>query len=301
VTLLDAPELAAYTGEPPQLPSGSPGKNGLLNLQFERDGDRSVLARIDRRAPLHAQQALYWDEQLPGLPCVYMIMTSGCVLQGDRLEIAITVGAGAMAHVTTQSATKVHQMDANFAAQSQHLTLADDAYLELLPGPVIPHRHSRFVTHTQATVAGSATLLSAEILLPGRKYHGDGELFEYDLYSSLVTATRPDDTPLFTEKFVAEPWRQSVRQIGAMGKFDVFANVTLVTSPRHADRIFDQADAVADAECMAGASRLPGDAGLSYKVIGTATEPVKSKVRSFWALAREEVLGVPIPRVRLWG
>lgn len=220
MTQLDGPELAHYRDEPTQMPSGSPGKNGLLNLSFERRGDRSVLARIDRRAPLHAQQALYWDEHLPQLPCVYLITTSGCVLQGDRLDIAITVGAGAMAHVTTQSATKIHQMDANFAAQSQQLSLAEGAYLELLPGPVIPHRHSRFRAHTQATVARSATLVSAEILLPGRKYHGDrGELFEYDLYSSTMTATRPDGMPLFTEKLMAEPWRHPVRHAGVMGKF----------------------------------------------------------------------------------
>jgi urease accessory protein len=298
---LDAPELGPYRDEPAQLPSGSPGKNGLLNLSFERDGDRSVLARIERRAPLHAQRALYWDEHLPGLPCVYMIMTSGCVLQGDRFEIAITTGTDAMAHVTTQSATKIHQMDANFAAQSQQLTLADNAYLELLPGPVIPHRQSRFISQTRATVAASATLLNAETLLPGRKYHGDGELFEYELYSSAVTATRPDGTPLFTEKTVAEPWRQSVRHAGTMGKFDVFANVTLVTPRHHADLIFERAATGSDPECMAGASRLPGNAGLSYKVLGTATEPVKSKVRDFWALVRQQVLGTPIPPPRLWG
>ena len=89
-----------------------------------------------------------------------------------------------MALVTTQSATKIHQMDANFAAQTQRLALADNAYLELLPGPTIPHRHSRYITQTRATVAESATLLSAEVLQPGRKHHGEGELFEYDLYSS---------------------------------------------------------------------------------------------------------------------
>jgi urease accessory protein len=300
VTLLDAPELAPYRDEPAQLPSGSPGKDGLLNLRFERDGNRSVLARIDRRAPLHAQQALYWDEYLPGMPCVYLIMTSGCILQGDRLDTTITVGSGAMAHVTTQSATKIHEMDANFAVQSQQLTLADNAYLELLPGPAIPHRHSRFLAHTRAAVHDSATLLSAEILLPGRKYFGSGELFEYDLYSSAVTATRPDGTPLFTEKLVAEPWRQPVRQIGAMGRFDVLANVTLVTPRHHADRIFEQAVASADAECMAGASRLPGDAGLSYKVIGTESAPVKSRVRAFWGLVRQEVTGAPVPSARPW-
>jgi urease accessory protein len=251
VITLDATELAPYRDEPAQMPSGSPGKDGLLSLSFERDGDRSVLGRIDRRAPLHAQRALYWDEHLPGLPCVYMIMTSGCVLQGDRLEIGITVGPGAMAHVTTQSATKIHQMDANFAAQSQQLALGDDAYLELMPGPVIPHRHSRFLSRTVATVADSATLLSAEIVLPGRKYHGDGELFEYDLYSAAVTATRPGGSQLFTEKLVAEPWRQPVRHAGAMGKFDVFANVTLVTPRHHADRIFERVAPVADPERMA--------------------------------------------------
>ena len=300
MTILDAPELARYQDEPAQLPSGSPGKHGLLNLSFERQGKRSVLTHIDRRAPLHAQQALYWDEQLPGLPCVYMIMTSGCVLQGDRLDLSISVGADAMAHVTTQSACKIHQMDANFAAMSQQLILADNAYLELLPQPTVPHRRSRFITHTEATVAGSATLLSAEILLPGRKHYGDGEVFEYDLYSSTVSAARPDGRALFTEKILLEPTRHAIRRAGVMGRFDVVANVTLVTPRHHADQIFEQAVPGADAESMFGASRLPHDAGLAYKVIGTETEPVKSRIRAFWDLVRQEVAGARIPPPRPW-
>ena len=221
------------------------------------------------------QQALYWDEHLPGLPCVYIITTSGCVLQGDRLDISIAVGPGAMAHVTTQAATKIHGMDANFAAQSQRLSLAEHAYLELLPGPTIPHRHSRFITHTYATVAESATLLSVEVLQPGRKHHGRGKLFEYDLYSSTLTANRPDGTSLFTEKLIAEPWRHPVRQAGVMGKFDVFANVTLVTPQRHADKIFEQVVPGVDtsADCVAGASRLPNDAGLATRCSGGRRSP----------------------------
>ena len=262
-----------------------------------------MLTHLYRRAPLLVQQALYWDEHLPGLPCVYVVTTSGCIVQGDRLDVAITVGADAMAHVTTQSATKIHQMDANFAAHSQRLALAEKAYLELLPGPVIPHRHSRFISHTQATVAESATLLSSEILQPGRKHHGAGELFEFDLYSSTLTVSRPDGTPLFTEKLVAEPWRHPVRRAGAMGKFDVFANVHLITPARVARQVFEQvvpgADSIAD--CVAGASLLPNDAGLVYKVLGMETGPVKAKVRAFWDLVRQQVTGAPTPAVRLWG
>ena len=303
MTILDAPELAPYQDEPKQMPSGAPGKNGLLDMTFVRRGDRSVLAHLARRAPLLVQQALYWDEHLPGLPCVYIITTSGCVLQGDRLDLSITVGADAMAHVTTQSATKIHRMDANFAAASQRLSLAENAYLELLPGPTIPHRHSRFITYTHATVAHDATLLYAEILQPGRKHHALGEVFEYDLYSSALTASRPDGTALCTEKLVVEPWRHPVRQAGVMGTFDVFANVTLITPGRHADNIFEQVvpGVETSADCIAGASRLPNDAGLSYKVLGRETEPVKAMVRAFWQLVRREVADAPIPAARPWG
>jgi urease accessory protein len=303
MSILNAPELAPYQDEPQQMPSTAPGKNGILNMSFARQGDRSVLAHLCRRAPLLVQQALYWDEHLPGLPCVYIITTSGCLVQGDRLNTALTVGTGAMAHVTTQSATKIHQMNANFAAQSQRLVLAENAYLELLPGPTIPHRHSRFITHIRATVADGATLLSAELLEPGRKHYGEGELFEYDLYSSAVTVDRPNGASLFTEKLVSEPWRHPVRHAGVMEKFDVFANVTLVTPRRHTQQIFEQVVSAADtgAECMAGASRLPHDAGLVYKVLGMETEPVKSKVRAFWDLVRREVADAPIPAARPWG
>ena len=85
-----------------------------------------------------------------------------------------------------------------------------------------------------------------------------------------------------------------------MGKFDVFANVTLVTPRHHADRIFEQVGAGADAECMAGASRLPMDAGLSYKVLGTKTAAVQSRVRTFWELVRYEVTGARVPPARPW-
>jgi urease accessory protein len=303
VTVLSAPELAPYQDEPKQMPSGAPGKCGVLQMSFERRGTRSVLARLHRRAPLLVQQALYWDEALPGLPCVYVITTSGCVLQGDRFDISVDVAADAMAHVTTQAATKVHMMDANYAAQTQRFVLADNAYLEILPGPTIPHRHSRFITQTRATVESSATLLCSEILMPGRKYHGDGELFDYDLYSCTLTGERPDGSELFTEKFVVEPWRHPVQQVGVMGGFHVLGNVLLVTPKEHADRIFERVAAGVEtgAACVSGASRLPNDAGLVFKVLGVERQAVQAQVRQFWSHVRHELLGAPIPTAPSWG
>ena len=155
--------------------SGAVGKTGFLRLGFERRGDQTILADLDRRTPYMAQRALYCDEALPDLAWLFMITTTGCVLQGDRLALEIALAPGARAHVTTQSATKIHSMDANYAAQTQIITLADGAYLEFLPEPLIPHRRARFLSDTRITIAPTATLLYGEIVQPGRKHHHPDE------------------------------------------------------------------------------------------------------------------------------
>ncbi|MDQ8726984.1 urease accessory protein UreD [Bradyrhizobium sp. LHD-71] len=301
--MLLAPELARYRDEPKQLPSGGLGKNAFLRLGFRRSGRRTILAELNRRAPLLVQQALYWDEEMPLLPCVPIISNSGGILQGDRYAIEIDLDDGAEAHITTQAATKIHEMDANFAAQTQRIVLAAGAYLEYLPHPVIPHRHARFVTHTHIVIDPSATALYSEILLPGRKYYGGGEVFAYDLFSSLLHAARPDGAALFAEKFIIEPQASDVANIAVMGPFHVLANVLLLTPPVHAERIFEQVQPVLDMEhgWACGASRLPNNAGLLYRVLGMESQVVRAKVRAFWSLVRHEVKGNRVPDEFLWG
>ena len=297
-----APELAPYHDEPPQMRSGAPGKNGFVRLGFERRGALTALIDLRRRAPLLAQQALYYDEAMPELPCVMIISTAGGILQGDRNRIEIDLAADCRAHVTTQSATKVQEMDANYASQEQEIVLAEGAYLEYLPDPVIPYRNARFITRTRATVAASATLLYAEILMPGRTHYKDGERFAYALLSSTVRAERAGGSALCVEKFVIEPGRQDVRAPSVMGGYDVYANVLLLTPPAIAARVFERTTPTIDAAggWAAGASRLPNDAGLVYKVVGSDRETVDGVVRAFWAVVRKEVTGADVPKRFLW-
>ena len=297
-----APELAAFQDEPPQMRSGTVGKTGFLRMGFEHSGDRTILASIDRRAPYMVQRALYCDEEMPGLASVFLINTTGCVVQGDRLALDIMVGPRAQAHVTTQSATKIHTMDANYAAQTQTITLADDAYLEFLPDPVIPHRHARFISDTRISIAPTATILFSEIIQPGRTHHRPDECFGATVMSISTSGERPSGRSLFIEKLVIEPRRHPMRQTGVMDSFDVFGNVFVCTPKEKADRIFDRVGADVDpiGGMAFGACRLPNDAGLIYKVLGRETSQVKAKVREFWGIVREEVIGVGLPPPFLW-
>jgi len=297
-----APELAAFQDEPLQMASGAVGKTGFLRLGFERRRDHTILADLERRVPYMAQRALYPDPAMPDLAWLFVITASGCVLQGDRLALEVALAPEARAHVTTQSATKVHSMDANYAVQTQAIALADGAYLELLPEPLIPHRRARFLSDTRISIAPTATLLYAEIVQPGRKHHHPDESFGATLLSLAVSAERPDGRTLFTEKLVIEPARRPVRQTGVMDSFDVLGNVVLLTPKDCTERVHARVEADVDLKggVAFGACRLPNDSGLIFKALGRETAQVKAKVREFWGIAREEVTGTTIPPRFFW-
>ncbi len=297
-----AAELAGFQDEPPQMASGMIGKNGLLRLGFERRGSRTILADLERRAPFMAQRVLYPERSLPDLAWLFIITTSGCVLQGDRMALEVRLGPGARAHLTTQSATKIHTMDANYAVQTQHISLGDGAYLEFMPDPLIPHRRARFLGDTRIRLAETATLLYSEIIQPGRKHHRADECFGATLLSLATTATRPDGRLLFSEKLRVEPERRPLRQTGVMGPFDVLANVVLLTPKENADRVEARIDPRIDlGQGLAfGACRLPNDAGLIFKVLARETAQAKAKVRDFWGIVREEITGAALSPPFFW-
>ena len=295
-------EFAAYGDEPPQMRSGAVGKSGRLRLGFEQRDGRTILADLESRAPCLAQRALHCDDALPDMAWLFMITTAGCVLQGDRLALEVSLGAGARAHLTTQSATKIHSMDANYAQQTQSFTLGEGAYLELLPEPLIPHRLARYASDTRITIPPSASMLCSEIVQPGRRHHHPDECFGATLLSLATRAVRPGGETLFSERLLIEPLRNPMRQSGVMEGFEVLGNVILCTPADKAERIHARVGAEVDLEqgVAFGACRLPNDAGLVYKVLGRETAQVKARVRDFWEVARQEITGAEIPPPFFW-
>ncbi len=295
-------ELRPYLAEPPAMEAPMPGKSGSLRLGFERAASgRSVLRDWERRAPLIVQQALYFDEKWPELPCVYILSSGGPNVDGDRYEQHIRVGAGASAFVSTGAATKLARMRYNFASLEQTFVLEDGAYLEYLPEPVIPCRNARFRSDTLFRVAPSATLFYSEIYLSGRRYHR-GERYAYDLLSVRTRACDGEGRLLFREKFVVRPALRSPERLGAMDGLDVLGSAVVLTPPGRADAIYARTESFFSVErqLAAGILRLPNDCGLVYRVVGAETEAVKRAVRKFCSTVREEVKGRSLPAEFPW-
>lgn len=303
VSFDDAPEMKPYLTRPRAMYVGAPGKHGYLRLGFERDADgRSILRDLDRRAPLIVQQELYFDEELPDMPCVYILSSGGPNVDGDRYRQIITLAPGSMAFVSTGAATKLARMQDNYSGMRQSIVLGAGAYLEYLPEPIIPCGGTRYISDTDMQVDPTATVFYSEIYMAGRKYFGDGELFDYDILSVCTHGHRPDGTELFREKFIIDPHNSPIRDIGTMGGFDVFANVLVMTPEENIQPIYDATEAFYDSErrLAAGITHLPGRAGLLFKVLGMEPGPVKAIVRQFCSSVRKQVKGCPMPDEFPW-
>jgi len=298
-----ARELRDFQTEPAQMRAAGPGKVGELRLGFSVRNGRSVLHDLYRVAPLLVQQALYWDEAMPELPICSIISIGGGILQGDRYKIDITVGEGACAHVTSQSANRIHRMDANYASQHQTVTLESGSYLEYLPDVTIAYRDSRFINHTDIVIAEDATLLYGEMMLAGRKHHHADERFGLDLLSIAVAVRRPCGRKLFAEKILIEKNDPSIDYPAVMQGYDAFANIMCLPPPSVAARIKERFETNFPTEApraISGVSRLPNDAGLMLRAVGVETYDVRREVRRFWQIVREEARGRTLPQEFLW-
>ena len=87
-----------------------------------------------------------------------------------------------------------------------------------------------------------------------------------------------------------------------MGGFDVFGNVILLTPKEHHARILERLEARydTDEEVAFGATQLPNECGLVFKVLGIDSPKTKEAVRYFWQIAREEILGITLQKPFLW-
>jgi urease accessory protein len=298
-----AKELRAFQDEPAQMRAAAPGKIGELRLGFALRDGRSVLHDLYRVAPLLVQQALYWDEAMPELPICAIISVGGGILQGDRYKIDITVEEGASAQVNTQSANRIHQMDANYASQHQTVRLANGAYLEYLPDFTIPYRGSRFINQTDIEIAEDATLLYGEMMMAGRKHHHEDERFGLDLLSMAVSVRRPGGRRIFAEKLLIEKDDTTIEHGAVMKGYDAFASIMCLTPPAIAARIkarFETNFPPGGGRAISGVSSLPNAAGLMLRAVGVESYDVRREVRRFWQIVREEAKGRSLPPEFLW-
>lgn len=288
--------------------AGAAGQNGSVDLVLERRAGRTRLTHCRTRPPLLVQQALYPDEAVPNMAYVFLANPTGGLLQNDCHSIAVSVGAGARAHVTTQSATKVYTMPEGVAEQRVRLNVAAGGYLEYLPDPLIPYRDASLEQEVEVVCEPGGTLLFSDVITPGRV--AMGESFRFRKISNRVTVRGQSGRPAYREAFDLDPRAGNLTGVGILGfggqqvADDVSArtlgSLLMVCESQPARAILEQVrrDLGCCQRVIAGAAMLPDGNGLGVKMIGQDCAAVQQALNRVWSVARQELLGVAAPPLR---
>ncbi|MFV0318894.1 MAG: urease accessory protein UreD [Microbacterium sp.] len=301
-------EVARYGVDPHTLPVGSPGKVGILELGFELRGvgdeQRTDLVHHYQKSPLQIIKPLYYNPHRPDMPYTYIVATGGGILHNDRQRTDLTFGPGTSAHVTTQAHTKVYRMESGYATALVNLDVADGAYVEYLPDPVIPYVDSRLYQRTAVTLHPGATLVTGETVYAGRLTRG--EHHDYAAFASDFEVRRPDGSPVAFDRARLVPHDGDVAGPAVLGGRDIVASLYVLTPQVKAAEVAEAlhtaaATALAGAEddaALFGVSVLPGDAGAWLRYVGDDTITSAEVQRTAAAAAHELITGRPAPLIR---
>jgi urease accessory protein len=292
-------EVAAYAAIPQTLPTGSPGKVAILDLDFVPAGGRTELRRRYQRSPLQVMRPLYYDPERPDLAIVLIMSAGAGMVQGDRYRIDVTCAPGSALHLTTQGATKVLRMDHDYATSVVNLTAGAGSLLEYLPDPIIPCAGSRSYHRTQVSIAPGTTAIVGETIRAGRLAHG--ERHAYDILATDLEIRRPDGTPLVLDRIRLAPGLSAdgLAGPGVLGDADQVATLDVVSDAAPAVDLADALrDALAGADVLWGVSSLPGECGAWVRMLGSDSPALDRAMRDAWDAARRLLAGVPAPRMR---
>ena len=299
-TLPELPRsIRQFDSEVRQLGVGRAGKNGYLKVVLEGSVcDRTVIREQFSQAPLHMHRAMYHDMHCPGMAYLYVMSTSGGILQGDRYRMDITLRKDAMAHITTQGATRIYGMNANWATQMINVTLESGAYLELVPDQIIPYRSSRFCQSVSLNVHESAVLVCSEMVTPGRV--AMGESFAYDVCHLRTAAHNHMGVSRFVDVADMEPAWQEMASPGVMGGHGIVGSVYILAPRQNVLELEDVVHARISQsdDNVAGVSRMKDDAGLLVRILGDQTAQVRGLVLEIAADVRRTCKGAGFPDLR---
>lgn len=272
---------------------GVSGWAAELELRFQQRAGRTVLAHARHSGPLRVQRPFYPEGD--GACHVYLLHPPGGVVGGDRLDIAIEVGAGAQALLTTPAAGKLYRSAGPTAIQAQHLRVGPGAALEWLPQENIAFDGARAEVRTLVDLAGDARFIGWEILCLGRP--AGGERFLRGECRQRFEVWR-DGRPLWIDRARLAGGSEVLQEPWGLAGYPVTGTLVCVgCGAGLADRIREAAAHLAD-DAWLGVTEL--DQALICRYLGQHAERARRCFTRAWEVMRPAALGREACMPRIW-
>ncbi len=261
-----------------------PGQNGTIKIELQvNDDSKTYIKSLLSKAPFLIQKAIYPDTSYPHFAHIYMMSSSGGILQGDEQKIDVVMGRNSAARITTQSATKIYKMEGGYASQYINIHNQEGSYLEFIPHQIIPFKSSRFYQEVNLEVEENAVLIYSEIISAGRI--ASGEKFDFDL-CFLRTSAHRNGQMLFTD-VMSLSYKDKANLESIFGGKAIFSTVYIIGNSIQIERIVDEINLTAkNVSLLASCSSLPYNSGIIVRILADSVSEIVSLTESMADILR---------------
>ena len=274
------------------LPARHAGWQATLSLLFERVGERTVLARREHRGPLVVQKPLY-PEGPQVCQCVIIHPPAG-IVGGDCIELAVAIGRGARAQLTTPGATRWYRSAGRPATPRFHASGADGALLEWLPQGTIVHDGACASSTTRIEIASTGAFIGTEIVSLGRR--AAAERFQCGEWRQRFEIVR-DGAPLWSERALLKGDAALLASPAGLDNAAVFGTFVAVI-PGTSDTMMPALRELSPVQGQGSVTRLPDVVVARY--LGESMEAGSAYFTDAWAIVRPRVAGLVAVRPRIF-
>ncbi len=144
--------------------------SGATEIGFARRGGTTRLTHLYQHDPL---RVLFPAPERDDAVLAVVVTTSGGLVAGDHIALAVRAEPGAVAQITSAAAEKIYRSTGATTAISHSLTADNGAWLEYLPQETILFDGARLRRQTTVALAPGAGFLGGGILVFGRRARGE--------------------------------------------------------------------------------------------------------------------------------
>ncbi|ORC50824.1 urease accessory protein ureD [Pseudomonas floridensis] len=256
----------------------------------------SYVSRQEVAYPFHLGRTLKLPQDPVGMAAVYLQSCSGGLYAGEHLRLHLHACADTQVHVSTGAATIAHSMFEHSARQTVTLVADTGALLEYLPMVTILFPQARLHSEVLVTLHPKARVVLCDAFCV---HTPPGAAGVPGYYRADLEVRCPAGRLLAGDRLTLTGEDLQRRLPGVSGPFNAMATFMLLGQGLPLDEVKQSVRNALSAltGSYVGVSALPGDCGVSVRVLSQDAVALREALHLAWACVRLHLTGVA-PRIR---